>query len=783
MKKILLYILMLVLAPTCGTQAQSREDIDAQVIYNTAEDLYGMGHFEKAMEYLMQLRNNTNQMIRSGSYRLMALCYLETGDMENAKKTVAQLLKIDPYYTPMVSDPPRFTVLIEQNKLQGQTITTASRQAESIEESPVPTTIITAEMIAASGAQTLRDLLCLYVPSMTRVEGMQSNICMRGIVGNNQEDILIMLDGHRLNSGATNAEAPDFRNSLDKIKQIEVLRGPASSLYGNVALLSVVNIITKSADDVDGLEMKLQGGSFHTTAANVLYGKGNHHSSMLAWGSFYSSRGEKVMQDGTLHYIDGFNNKPAYDLGIKGHYGDVTLTFTHQHSKPTPYYNQLTFAPYSYDDFDKVYGIKPGDSRSTSNLFVDYNYSWNNLTLAASLYGNLESNTIYNAFGDYVDADVIEHMSIIRASEHPRYIFSWEDASCGANVTLNTNYRIGSQHGSLLVGAQANVFSLYDSNIMYDADDIAYAENIDGCITYHNEQIYSAYVQLKNYVTKRFIVNGGVRMDINNRFDETIRSLSPRIALIWQPSATSNIKLSYAHSLVDAPYIYRANMMPMYGYVTNQNPQYNDALQLTMSKKLPALHLSTELNMYYNKVDNLCIFSYIHLNDPNDSGGFSTANIDICGAEGIVEYKNKNTFAQAVLSYKYPIKMSGYSNFEHKIGNEPAFMLNIIASQQLPASKSAGAFCLRGNLHFQTSAEMEVNYLDPDKDLSNDHTPAQALVNAGIDWKVPGKWGKHLGLSLDIYNLLDSNYRVGSQLQSWIPAQGRKFVGKVAFSF
>lgn len=778
MKKSLFYILLLWFI-SYATYAQTREDIDAQRIYNAAEDQYTYGHFEQALKYLQYIKGKSNKLIQSGTYRLMVLCYLEMGDIENARRYVAKLMKVDPYFTPSVSDPPRFAELIAHSKQQGQTLTTASKQAETLEEAPVPVTIITEEMIAASGAQTLRDLLCMYVPTMTRIEGMQSNISMRGVVGQSQEDILIMLDGHRLNSGATNAEAPDFRNSISKIKQIEVLRGPASSLYGNVALMSVVNIITKDAYAVDGMDLSLQGGSYGTYGTNILYGKGNHHSSTLAWGSFYSSTGEKVMKDGTPHYIDGFNHQPVTDLGFKGHYGDITLMFTHQYSKPVPFYNQITLSPYTYDDFDAIKGNKPGDSRSATNLFVDFNHSWDNLTLSASAYGNLEFSTIYNAYGD--DATDISEFPL---KDHPLYILAWESASAGANVNLSTSYKLGSQHGSLLFGAQANVFSLYNSSMEYDSRDIAFSQTMNGAISYHAEEIYSLYAQLKNYITPKFIINGGLRFDANHRFDESIYSLSPRIALIWTPSPTSNIKISYAHSLVDAPYIYRANLIPLYGHIVNQSPQFNDAFQLTMSKHIPSLHLRGELNLYLNQVSNLCIFSYIQLKNHDEMGGFSTANVDICGAEGILEYKDNHTFAQAVLSYKYPIEMSGYSNFKHKIGNEPAFMLNLIASERLCSSRTLGSISLRGNIHYQTSAEMEVNYIDMDKQVTNDHTPPQTMLNAGIDWQLPGKWGRHLSLALDVYNLLDNtDYRIGTQLQSWIPAQGRKFLGKVNIRF
>ena len=158
---------------------------------------------------------------------------------------------------------------------------------------------------------------------------------MHGIYNVAQDKILIMLNGHRLNSRSTNAEAPDFRNSLDKIKQIEVLRGPASSLYGNVALTAVVNIITKSGNDVNGLKISYGMGDNSTIKGDMTFGKRFFDFDVFVWASIYSSDGEKrsispndkefigiIPINGSMQ-IEGFNHKPAYDLGFTMHWNKI----------------------------------------------------------------------------------------------------------------------------------------------------------------------------------------------------------------------------------------------------------------------------------------------------------------------------------------------------------------------------------------------------------------------------------------------------------------------------
>ena len=221
--------LFLILLPL-SSFAQSPETVQD---YSTAYRYYQIGRLDSCEAYSRKVISTGSGMLKTSAYRLMALSLLEKGDLVNAGLIVDRLLAYNPYFTPAISDPQRFIDMINERKQLEAGITTASRQAESIEESPVPVTLITEAMIRHSGAQTLQELLCLFVPGMSIAEGLEANIAMHGITGISQEKILFLQDGHRLNGYSTNAEAPDYRNSLDKIQQIEVLRGPASSLYGS----------------------------------------------------------------------------------------------------------------------------------------------------------------------------------------------------------------------------------------------------------------------------------------------------------------------------------------------------------------------------------------------------------------------------------------------------------------------------------------------------------------------------------------------------------------------
>ena len=81
------------------------------------------------------------------------------------------MLREDPYYNPSIQDPPRFSDLVSNLRMGlTATITTASAQSEDLREVPVPTTLITEEMIRISGARNLQEVLAFYVPGMSIVD-------------------------------------------------------------------------------------------------------------------------------------------------------------------------------------------------------------------------------------------------------------------------------------------------------------------------------------------------------------------------------------------------------------------------------------------------------------------------------------------------------------------------------------------------------------------------------------------------------------------------------------
>lgn len=134
-------------------------------------------------------------------------------------------------------------------------VTTATRTREDITTAPAPIQLIDAAEVEAAQATTLRGLLDL-APNL-HVSPTGRTLQIRGL---GQSDTLYLLDGRRLTGEFSNSFELE-RLSAAMIERIEIIRGPASVLYGSDALGGVVNIITKQPAEGFEVDLDVQYGA------------------------------------------------------------------------------------------------------------------------------------------------------------------------------------------------------------------------------------------------------------------------------------------------------------------------------------------------------------------------------------------------------------------------------------------------------------------------------------------------------------------------------------------
>jgi iron complex outermembrane receptor protein len=157
-----------------------------------------------------------------------------------------------------------------------QELVTATKHATSLRKAPAIATIITADEIRKMGARNLLDVLKMVPGFGVSISEFNSSMVeVRGIRTGVSEKILVMLDGHSLNRNINGSALYRVAGMLpvENIKQVEVIRGPGSALYGNSAFVATINIITRNAEEIDGLEAKAGGGDSDAFKGNLLGGK------------------------------------------------------------------------------------------------------------------------------------------------------------------------------------------------------------------------------------------------------------------------------------------------------------------------------------------------------------------------------------------------------------------------------------------------------------------------------------------------------------------------------
>ena len=143
-------------------------------------------------------------------------------------------------------------------------IVSASRQEELRESLNTNVAVLSRRLIEDSGSQTVAELL-REVPGVVSRRGSETaGAAGEQIQGIDSRQVLVLLDGQPLlggrgiKRGVVNLD----RQSVDRLEQVEVVKGASSALYGSDAIGGVINLITREATAPFDTTGELSGGSF-----------------------------------------------------------------------------------------------------------------------------------------------------------------------------------------------------------------------------------------------------------------------------------------------------------------------------------------------------------------------------------------------------------------------------------------------------------------------------------------------------------------------------------------
>lgn len=377
-----------------------------EVTLNEARKAYELGRFGQVINNLERCsKNRFSEKQKIEAHRLCAMAWLAQDSIQSAIHETALLLQINPAYEPNLFDQPAFIRMVNRLKTAdvGQIVTSVSKKAENIFEAPASIMVVTREDILRRGYNDLVELL-KDVPGfdLTLFYGPEyANIYQRGFRQNNTEKTLLLFDGMEENDLWTNWAYIDRQYPLSNIERVEIIYGPASTMYGPNAFAGVINVISRNSTDAIrpgrniGVSGKMNYGSYNTRTLDLSVSGKKRNISFTLSGRLYHSDEHDLSGQKYFDYDASVYDQVDYNalLGI----GSDALTYLTSNNLPLshPFYqlsadstklNLTTLGEETARDLDKsayeqiVGGKKIGFSNNTDSWLLNGKVSVGNFS-------------------------------------------------------------------------------------------------------------------------------------------------------------------------------------------------------------------------------------------------------------------------------------------------------------------------------------------------------------------------------------------------------------------
>lgn len=414
----------------------------------------------------------------------------------------------------------------------------ATRRKTPLKKAPATATVVTADEIRNMGARNLSDVLKMVPGFGLAIDEIgRQTVEVRGIRTALSEKILVMMDGHRLNESYTGSAFSNlYRDlSVENIKQLEIIRGPGSALYGANAFVAVINVVTKDAEDVKGAALNAGGGSFNTRTASILAGKANN--------------GLQIM--GSVNYLDTDGARLKIEQDRLGASGNTDLSLT-----KTDVFVKALYGDFSFRGqfLDKKRGAYIGyASALTDENVLQYDNFWSDLGYSKKL-----NDKLFLKLRVYADQFDLSS----RFEFFPEGSFGSPDGVLAKthliDRTIGTELQLEhklSEHNRLVYGVQyekirqfdVKMFSNFDLSVLPPVflgsyQDVSSTKNFNKPA----DRIISAlFVQDEWELINSLNLTAGVRYDHYSDFGSTT---NPRLGMVWTFSEKGEVKLLYGQA-------------------------------------------------------------------------------------------------------------------------------------------------------------------------------------------------------------------------------------------
>ncbi len=437
-----------------------------------------------------------------------------------------------------------------------QITVTATRTPTPVNQLGQSVTIVTAEEMEAQGARSLLQVL-ETVPGLNVVRtgpfGGAATVFVRG----GESDFnLVLIDGVPINQAGGGFDFGDITTA--NVERLEIVRGPASVLYGADAASSVINILTRQGEGRPSGRFSFEGGSHDSYlfrgnlaggSRRVHYSLGAHWSKTDGFYDFNNHYDRAELSADTVFDLTGSSSLSAHLRYLDSEY-----------AFPTDFTGAL---------------VDPNDYRSTEETHYSVAYQ----SQLSRIYGTrLQYGYHRRLFQNFTLRDGVDDFfdSTFRADEE-RSFLDWQN-----------NLRVGDHH-------------LLTAGLSYER------EKADGPALLRRG--LGVYVQEQFELRDRLFLTGGVRYEDNDRFESFV---SGKLSVGFRLTPEWRLRGSFGNGF-RAPSFVEILGFPEFGIVGNPNlqPEKNVATDLGADYRSSDGLWGFSTTLFVNRFSDLIEFSFL----------------------------------------------------------------------------------------------------------------------------------------------------------------------------
>jgi len=632
-----------------------------------------------------------------------------------------------------------------EEMLFAEIVIAAAKHEQLVSDAPSFVTVINADDIQRYGYNTLADALRSVAGMFVTNDRNYEYLGVRGFLrtGDYISRVLVMIDGHPMNDNVYSAASigTELGIDMDMVERIEVVRGPGSALYGTSAIFAVINIITKTGEDLDGLRISPGGGSHEKKVGTLSYGgKYDNGLEVFALGSLMDTKGEELYFEEFKDTLSGGNVDNDYDksYALLGNisFADFVLfarANLREKGVPTAAW-EAAFADNRFKTVDKAIAVR---AKYTHNIDDSMN-------IMGRIYYNYDK---YEGVYPYDDPDYP-----LMKDESTGWWY-------GSELQLSWEQF---ERNRLMAGFEYKNSPKAEVPVWIDDDDGNLVYEYPTIDKSHN--LWAFYLQDELKPIEDLSLTLGVHYDHYSTFGG---ATNPRVAAVYKPFEGSAIKLLYGEGF-KAPNIYELYYtMEEMLIIGNEElePEEVKTYEAGLEQNI-GTNLWGRISVYHNDVEGLIT----QVETEPDGEFLQFQNIGDAETDGL-EVELKGALENG---------SKGYLNFAYQDSKDKATGEELINVPKLAGNLGVSIAIIRDKVY----ASLEGHYLGS-RLTKKEGVEVDPYFIANLTLLSKNLLG-NLEISLSIYNIFDEEYEdpAGEEhLQVKILQNRRNFLIKSAYRF